>query len=83
MVNKCVFNCLLKDSMVEVVLMLVDRLLRAAGPATLEERSPKFVFSIHLGMFSKPCKVDDDLNAARSSPTTIGGHSSGTQEPCC
>ena len=40
--------------MVEVVLMLVGRLFQAAGPATLKARSPKFVHSIHLRMFSNP-----------------------------
>ena len=76
MVNKCVLNCLLKDSMVEVVLMLIGRLFQAAGPATLKARSPKFVFSIRFGMFSNPCRVDADTNAARFSPTTAGVHSS-------
>ena len=55
MVNKCVFNCLLKDSMVEVILMLVSRLFQAADRATLKARSPKFVFGVRLGMFSNPC----------------------------
>ena len=36
--------------MVEVVPMLVGRLFQAAGPATLKARSPKFVFSVHLGI---------------------------------
>ena len=70
--------------MVEVALMLVGRLFQATGPATLKARSPKFVFSVRLGMFSNPCRVDADLNIARFSPTTAGVHSSvksGTQEP--
>ena len=76
MVNKYVFNCLLKDSIVEVILMLVGRLFQATGPATLKARSPKFVFSIRLGMFSNPCRVDADLNTPRFSLTTAGVHSS-------
>ena len=73
MVNKCVFNCLLKDSMVEVVLLL-GRLFQAAGPVTLKARSPKFVFC--NVMLSNPCKGDADLNAARFSPTTTEVYSS-------
>ena len=76
MVNKCVFNCLLKDSIVEVVLMLVGRLFQATSPATLKARSPEFVFGVRLGMFSNPCKVDADLNAARFSQTMTEVHSS-------
>ena len=78
MVNKCIFNCLLKDSMVEFVLMLVVRLFKAAGHATLKAPSPKFVVGVRLGMFSNPCKVDANLNAARFSLTTTGVHSSVT-----
>ena len=76
MVNKCVINCLLKDSMVEVVLMLVGKLFQAAGLVTLKARSPKFVFNVRLGMFSNPFRVDADLNTAHFSPTTTGVHSS-------
>ena len=76
MVNKCDFNCLLKDSMVEVVLMLVGRLFQAAGPATLKSPSLKFVSGFCLRMFSNPCGVDADLNTARFSPTMAEVHSS-------
>ena len=76
MVNKCVSNCLLKDSVVEVVLMLVGRLFQVAGPTTLKARWPKFVFGVRLGMFSNPCKADADLNAARFSSRATGVHSS-------
>ena len=62
--------------MVEVVLMLVCRLFQATGPATLKARSPKFVFSVRLRMFSNPCRIDGDVNTARFSPTTAGVHSS-------
>ena len=76
MVNKCGFNnYLLKDSMFEVVLMLVSRLFQAAGPATLTAQS-SFVFSVRLRMFSNPCNVDADLNAARFSPTATRVHRS-------
>ena len=76
--------CLLKDSMVEVVLMFVGRLFQAEGPTTLKARSPKFVFGVRLGMFSNPCKVDADINAARFSPTTTGVHSLVRySEQCC
>ena len=60
MVNKCVFNCLLKDSMVEVVLVLAGRLFQAACPAALKARSPKVVFGVRLGMLSNPTKIDAD-----------------------
>ena len=61
MANKCVVKCLLKDSMVEVVLMLIGRLLQATSPANLKAQSSNVVY----GMFINPCKVDADLNAAR------------------
>ena len=62
--------------MVDVVLMLVGRLFQATSPATLNARSQKIIFSVRLGMFSNPCRVDADHNAARFSPTTAGVHSS-------